>query len=204
MTARAITALALYVVWFALAFGLATLRQYRRTGDTGLRIGPRFAAGWQRAATLLMAAALLTGLAAPVASLLGMPTIPPLDGTAAAAVGIALMVTGIAATVLAQTSMGTSWRIGVDPGESPPLVTGGAFRVARNPIFTAMMVTAAGIALTVPNAIAVGGLIAAIIAIELQVRLVEEPYLRRQHGQAYAAYEQRVGRFLPGIGRRTA
>ncbi|HLS74191.1 MAG TPA: hypothetical protein VK046_10500 [Actinomycetaceae bacterium] len=36
---------------------------------------------------------------------------------------------------------------------------------------------------------------------EIQVRLVEEPYLLRTHGPAYARYTARVGRFLPGLGR---
>ena len=45
------------------------------------------------------------------------------------------------------------------------------------------------------------GLVALAIAIELQVRCVEEPHLREQHGPAYADYEARVGRFLPSVGR---
>ncbi len=39
------------------------------------------------------------------------------------------------------------------------------------------------------------------IAVELHVRLLEEPYLLRVHGEHYAAYAARVGRFIPGIGR---
>src|SRR4029453_5090588 len=96
--------------------------------------------------------------------------------------GVALLVAGIIATVLAQLSMGRSWRIGVDTSETPDLVTGGAFRMVRNPIFMAMIVTATGMALTVPNVVAAGTLVCAVIAIEWQVRLVEEPYLRRTHG----------------------
>jgi protein-S-isoprenylcysteine O-methyltransferase Ste14 len=38
-------------------------------------------------------------------------------------------------------------------------------------------------------------------ALELQTRAVEEPYLLRTHGEAYAAYAARVGRFVPGLGR---
>jgi protein-S-isoprenylcysteine O-methyltransferase Ste14 len=41
-----------------------------------------------------------------------------------------------------------------------------------------------------------------VIALELQTRLVEEPYLLRSQGEPYAAYASRVGRFLPGIGTR--
>jgi len=35
---------------------------------------------------------------------------------------------------------------------------------------------------------------------QLQVRLIEEPYLHRIHGSGYVDYISRVGRFLPGIG----
>ena len=31
--------------------------------------------------------------------------------------------------------------------------------------------------------------------------MVEEPYLLKVHGSAYAEYAARVGRFLPGVGR---
>jgi SAM-dependent methyltransferase len=39
------------------------------------------------------------------------------------------------------------------------------------------------------------------VALEVQVRLVEEPYLLRTHGRAYAEYGARTGRFVPGLGR---
>jgi protein-S-isoprenylcysteine O-methyltransferase Ste14 len=49
--------------------------------------------------------------------------------------------------------------------------------------------------------IPLAALLLAVVAIEMQVRVVEEPYLRRTHGDAYTAYAARGGRFLPGIGR---
>lgn len=96
--------------------------------------------------------------------------------------------------------MGESWRIGVDESEQTDLVTIGAFGLVRNPIFTAMLVTGAGIALVVPNLIAVAGWMLLLIAAELQVRVVEEPYLRRHHGNPYRHYLANVGRFIPAIG----
>jgi protein-S-isoprenylcysteine O-methyltransferase Ste14 len=38
-----------------------------------------------------------------------------------------------------------------------------------------------------------------VVAVELQVRVVEEPYLRRTHPQQYPAYTAQVGRFLPHL-----
>lgn len=44
------------------------------------------------------------------------------------------------------------------------------------------------------------GLATLVTAIQLQVRVVEEPYLLRTHGKQYRHYGAQVGRFLPGIG----
>jgi protein-S-isoprenylcysteine O-methyltransferase Ste14 len=101
----------------------------------------------------------------------------------------------------AQLSLGASWRIGIDEAERTDLVTTGAFGVMRNPIFAAVIVTFLGMALMVPNLVAITGVVMTVIGIQVQVRLAEEPYLRRLHGTAYTAYASRVGRFLPGIGR---
>ena len=47
-------------------------------------------------------------------------------------------------------------------------------------------------------ALALGCLVA---AVQIQVRVVEEPYLARTHGKPYLRYATSAGRFLPGIGR---
>ena len=102
--------------------------------------------------------------------------------------GIALAVIGIAATVYAQVEMGDSWRIGVDPAETTTLVRKGVFGVVRNPIFTAMFVFGFGIALVTPNAVAIVGFVLLVVTIEVQVRVVEEPYLSTKHGDSYRDY----------------
>src|SRR3546814_13686972 len=84
--------------------------------------------------------------------------------------------------------MGSSWRVGVDPGEHTDLVTTGIFARVRNPIFTAMVTTAAGLALAVANIVAVAGLAALIISLHIQVRAVEEPCLRNRPGHAYSTH----------------
>jgi protein-S-isoprenylcysteine O-methyltransferase Ste14 len=54
--------------------------------------------------------------------------------------------------------------------------------------------------LMVPNVVAFAGLAALALALEIQVRLVEEPYLRKAHGETYLSYAARTGRFAPGMG----
>jgi protein-S-isoprenylcysteine O-methyltransferase Ste14 len=198
----AIAALALYGVYLTLAFGLRVLIQLRRTGSTGFHgLGGRpGSAEW--VAGVGFTVALLVGAAAPVLALLDLiEPFAALDVTALHAVGLALAVAGIAATFYAQVAMGESWRIGVDPGERTQLVTAGPFALVRNPIFAAMLPTALGLTLMVPSWVAIAGLIGLMLALELQVRVVEEPYLLSVHGEEYASYSARVGRFLPGVGR---
>lgn len=194
-------ALVLYAAFAVIAFGWRTWLQWRRTGDTGLRLQAR-SGTLQWWAKLGFVVALAAGATAPVVGLLGITDpIPALDSTPlhVAATGLACL--GIAATAYAQWQMGGSWRIGVDQAERTQLVTNGVFGHVRNPIFTAMVITAAGLALLASNAMALLALVALITALQVQVRFVEEPYLRAVHGRAYAVYSARAGRFLPLVGR---
>ncbi len=115
--------------------------------------------------------------------------------------GLGLMLLGAVAVLVAQGAMGTSWRIGVDEQERTSLVTGGVFAAVRNPVFTAMVVMQAATVLVVPTGLSLLALVCLVLGVELQVRVVEEPYLERTHGAVYRAYAARTGRFLPGIGR---
>ena len=112
-----------------------------------------------------------------------------------------MALTGFATVVLAQSGMGTSWRIGVDPTERTALITGGPFAIVRNPIFTAMSTALAGLVVATPTVLTAAGLVCLVVAVQLQVRVVEEPYLNTAHGQAYRDYCETVGRFVPHIGR---
>ncbi|MBI2701578.1 isoprenylcysteine carboxyl methyltransferase [Mycobacterium gordonae] len=197
----ALTAVVLYLVFAVLGFGWRSWRQWRMTGSAGFRgVSGRFGslewiagAGW--------VAALVIGVAAPLLQLAGV--LSPLDVLRATWIqtsGIVLAVTGIGAAVYAQHDMGESWRIGVDPSETTTLVRQGMFAVVRNPIFSAMLIFAAGIVLMTPNPLGVAGFALLVAAIELQVRVVEEPYLRAVHGQRYRDYTATVGRFVPRVG----
>ncbi len=194
------TALALYVVYLALAFGARTVIQLRRTGSTGFHgLGGRpGSAEWF--AGVGFAAALLAGFVAPILAIAGV--LEPVGALERLQVpGLVLAVLGIIATLYAQIAMGTSWRIGVDQAERTALVTTGPFAIVRNPIFAVMLPTALGLALMAPNWLALAGVVALFVALELQVRVVEEPYLLAVQGEPYAAYAARVGRFVPGVGR---
>lgn len=198
----ALTAIALYVVFAALGFGWRSWLQYRRTGSSGFRgvAGRPGSPDWLAGFGFVVA--MIAGIAAPLLQLVGaVSPIQALHTPLLQATGTVLAVAGIAATLYSQRDMGESWRIGVDPGETTALVRHGVFARVRNPIFTAMLAFAAGITLMAPNPLAVAAFCVLLGTIELQVRVVEEPYLTRVHGDAYYQYRRTVGRFLPGIGR---
>lgn len=196
----AVVALVLFATYFGTGFVARTVLQRRRTGDTGFRglsgrpLSPEWWAG------VLFALALLAALLGPVVALLGLDPLGFLDHPPVTIAGIVLAVAGIAATLVTQIAMGTNWRIGVDHEERTTLVTGGPFGLVRNPVFTAMAVTGIGLALIAPNVIAVAGAVLLLIALQLQVRVVEEPYLLTAHGDVYRSYAARTGRFVPGVG----
>lgn len=198
----AAAALGAYALYMALAFGLRTAIQLRRTGSSGFEgvSGRPGSAEWW--AGVLFAVAIAAGVAAPLLALLGIAEpLATLDTTAVHVAGVVLFAIGLAGTLAAQVAMGESWRIGVDAAATTELVTDGPFAVVRNPVFAAMLPASAGLALMVPSALALAGLVAFVVAVELQARVVEEPYLLRVHGDLYARYAARVGRFLPRIGR---
>ncbi len=197
-----VVALAGYALYVALAFGLRALLHYRATGTTGyVGLSGRPGSAEWCAGVLFGVAAIGAGLA-PAAQLVGL--VRPWSIVAPAAdalVGVACATIGIVGTFAAQLAMGRSWRIGIDRATPTDLIARGPFRVVRNPIFTWMTVTSVGLALVAPNLLALASVVTLLIALEIQVRAVEEPYLLRTHGERYRRYAAATGRFVPGVGR---
>jgi len=179
--------------------------QWAKTGSTGLKgFHGRFGSlPWF--AGISMSLGFVLVLSSPIVALIDGPGGALLFERAAWHVfGAVLFCAGTAATLLAQLSMGDSWRVGVDEAEKTRLVTTGLFAWVRNPIFSFMWLSLLGLALLIPNVTALLGGLLTIVGIELQVRVVEEPYLTSTHGERYFRYASTVGRFVPRIGRLTA
>ena len=196
---RALLALVMQLAFLAVAFGWRTMVHRRRTGDSGFR--------WQqhdriaRVSGALFAAALVIGTVGVTLSAFSVTDLwAPLTGTWAFVAGLTLFSAGCVATLAAQSAMGASWRIGVEPSERTGLVTDGLFGWARNPIFTGMVIAAAGLALLAPTLLTAASVVMLVVAVRVQVRRVEEPYLREAMSE-WPSYAQRVGRFVPRLGR---
>ena len=194
-----LVALLLQGLFLLLAFGLRTYLHRRKTGSTGFRAG----------ASRSLAEALGAGgiTVAAILSLLGTVLVtsdveqPIIDVAGLQWFGGTIAAAGLILVLAAQSNMGASWRIGVDQAETTELVTGGLFSLTRNPIFLGMLAFWFGIALMTPNVWSIAAFVIAFVAVEIQVRNVEEPYLRRVHGSVYLAYAGRTGRLVPGLGR---
>ena len=81
---------------------------------------------------------------------------------------------------------------------SPPrtLVTSGLYRYSRNPMYVGVLLILGGWAIgfrSWPLAIYAA---AVAVAVHLRVLLHEEPFLARTHGDAWAGYRARVGRWI--------
>ena len=109
--------------------------------------------------------------------------------------GWMILCVALAWTVIAQSNMKNSWRIGIDHEQKTELITEGLFSYSRNPIFLGMLLVLAGLFLVTPNAVTLIFWIVGYILIQVQIRL-EEEYLQRQHGEAYAIFCRKVPRRL--------
>ena len=202
----AVAAAVLYAAGLVLLFWVRSRRHKAATGSSGFNGFTRTPGAAARVAGICFAVAVALGLLAPIlaavqpAPYLTLPADAWPTGLGMWA-GLLLAAAGFTTAVVAQNTMGASWRIGVDQAERTELVTSGVFARIRNPIFTAMVAAQAGTALMAPTWLSLTGVVLLIVGIELQVRCIEEPYLSRVHGISYQTYAARAGRFLPGLGR---
>jgi protein-S-isoprenylcysteine O-methyltransferase Ste14 len=187
-----VLAAVLDVIFLAAAFGVRTVIQRRRTGDFGWRLGRPHSVAEGVARGLMLVSLFALGIA-----LVTTDAQPPRWLAVVAVVIAAIAIVLVAA---AQLRMGESWRIGVDPAERTALVRSGLYAQVRNPIYTGMAVFVVCHAMLTPSPWALAGAIAMILGVQIQVRLVEEPYLERVHGSEFRDWMAMSGRFVPGIG----
>jgi len=194
----------LWLVYLAISLGARLIIQYRLTGRSGFVLHRSGSGGLQRFASTLFVSSLLMLLVNPVLALVfpeHSSWSPPQLQSLGVWVGVLMYAVGVTLAFTSQLTLGRSWRIGVHASERTELVVHGAFGVVRNPIFSALFLTAASLALLCSTPLGWFACAVQLLALELQVRGVEEPHLARVHGEAYRDYAARVGRFVPGVGR---
>lgn len=118
-----------------------------------------------------------------------------LNHTSLKITGLALGHLSLGLILVAQRHMRQSWRIGIDYENRTALVTTGLFRFSRNPVYAALLAGLTGLFLLLPNAATFAVLFAAYLLLHITMRL-EEDFLFKQHGDAYAVYKSKVPRLL--------
>ncbi|MFN0037053.1 MAG: methyltransferase family protein [Saprospiraceae bacterium] len=190
--------LAYILLIVGLTFVLPSYRIYRKTGINPLTFSNTDSAHdfIGRLFKIIFAGLILSG----AAQVLGRETarnwlfplsLPSWSATA----GAAVLFAALAWVSIAQIHMADSWRIGIDEKNDTALITHGLFGLSRNPIFLGMQATLAGLFLVMPNLLTLVALALGLALVQIQVRL-EEEFLKKKHGAAYAAYCQKVRRWL--------
>lgn len=112
-------------------------------------------------------------------------------GVALALILGGLLLDGMAAGLFRR--LGTA----VEPWKpSTVLATEGPYRFSRNPIYVGFAITYAGLAIAMDSPVALAMLIPCLLVVDRFVIQKEEAYLAAKFGSDYAAYRNRVRRWL--------
>jgi protein-S-isoprenylcysteine O-methyltransferase Ste14 len=104
------------------------------------------------------------------------------------------------ATVRCWDRMGRHWRMAVTPGQPQVLITDGPFARVRHPIYGYQILLMLASLVVVPTAamLALAVIHAALMLVKARN---EERHLLGAHGEDYAEYVARTGRFFPRLSR---
>jgi protein-S-isoprenylcysteine O-methyltransferase Ste14 len=120
------------------------------------------------------------------------------DGDAVRWLGVALYAVGGALRLWPVYVLGNrfSGLVAIQPGHT--LVTGGIYRVIRNPSYLGLLLNSLGWALAFRSWI--GVILTVVTLVPLVARMnSEERLLRSQFGEEYDAYRARTSRLIPGV-----
>ena len=109
--------------------------------------------------------------------------------------GLVLCVLALIGFILSLISFGDSFRVGIDKKTSPELITGGMFAISRNPLYLCFLMFLAGMFLIHHNLLIVIAAFFFAMMIHRQI-LREESFLKKHSGGEYAAYCEKVHRYL--------
>ncbi len=186
-------------IYFGVAFFWRSYRVWQATGINPYRLGEgdslhRTTGRWLRIlSTAVIGVVILYAFFPDLYEYLG-PMVW-LENGVVTAVGITLLLLSLTWVLIAQSQMGSSWRIGIDAEHETALVTQGVYGHSRNPIFLGMRGNLLGLFLVMPNAVTLTIWLLGDVLIQIQVYL-EEAFLHQQHGRAYEQYCHQVPRWL--------
>ena len=178
------------------------LRQYKMTGDHGIRLASKDSPPAQIVASVILLLSGLLILYCTVGLAIGFLKLNFLPTLFQILMGVFFYSVGLIIVLISQYQMGSAWRIGVDANEKTALVTSGLFKHVRNPIYTGLFIGSMGLWLVSPSILLMLGLLGLYVAVELFVRKVEEPYLLRQFGDEYKKWYHSTPRYFPNFNQK--
>jgi protein-S-isoprenylcysteine O-methyltransferase Ste14 len=191
-------ALAVTLSTYIAAFALIMVGVRRNTGANprGHTGGHHLAATLSIVATLLL---LVSAIAYPldIRSVDWFGRISLLDHAVAQGIGTGTLILAGVLLVWGEISLGRSFRVAL-PESKQSLVTHGIYRFVRNPLALSVDLLALGVLLLAPSWVALASLVLNVASYEWKIR-IEEAYLRAAHGETYADYCARTGRYLPRL-----
>jgi protein-S-isoprenylcysteine O-methyltransferase Ste14 len=112
--------------------------------------------------------------------------------------GVAVIAAGLLFTVWARVHLGRNWSGTIAIKESHDLITTGPYSLVRHPIYSGLLLGFLGSAIA--RAEWRGVLAVAIVTSALWRKLrIEESWLAREFGEAYATYRHRVATLVPFV-----
>ena len=138
-----------------------------------LLIDPRLALGW-----------------------LGERVLP--DAPATWIAGLAITFAGCLFAAWARITLGANWSGRVELKQDHELITKGPYALTRNPIYSGLILAAAGTAVAIGEWRCVIGLVLVVFAFATKIRQ-EEKVMMQAFPDTYPAYRKRVKALIPGI-----
>ena len=109
-------------------------------------------------------------------------------------IAIAVQCIGCIFMIAGFFSLGDALKVGL-PGEETKLMTGGIYRISRNPLYFGVHLIAIASCIYFPD-LANFGFAAYAIFCHHKIAIAEETFLSRKFGAAYEEYRRRVRRYL--------
>jgi protein-S-isoprenylcysteine O-methyltransferase Ste14 len=110
-------------------------------------------------------------------------------------IGLVLLLSGNLFFLSAIITMRNNWRAGYNYEQDTQLVTGGIYKISRNPAFVGFDLLYFGGAIAYPNIINL--VFTFVVAILLHIQILgEEKFLVDKFGETYLEYKRRVRRYL--------
>lgn len=110
-------------------------------------------------------------------------------------VGVLVGFIGDILFLIAVVTMKDSWRAGIPSEEKTAIITGGIYKISRNPAFLGFDLMYIGICLVYCNILTIVFSLFAVIMLHFQI-LSEEKYMEKSFGDEYIDYKNKVFRYF--------